>query len=295
MKAIIYARVSTAKNRCRPCGKGFLSADQVPNCPECGSTDIEKSQDTENQLLALRAFAAQEGHEVRAEFVDRASAKNDEREKFQAMLKEIGAGKWKRHILLFWSLDRLSREGALPTLQYLNTMTANAVEWKSFTEQYLDSTGMFKEAIIAILAALAKQQRVRISENTVAGLARAAITGTRSGKAIGRPKREFDVEAARKLVAETSFYAAAKELGIPITTLRVRLLGREAKNGTKSKPLVWSEPVWGEIGGEGVFQEREGGQVVIRYEMGSGKPWCINHQVQLGECWGQHQRNGGSR
>jgi len=296
VKAIIYARVSTAKNKCRQCGKGWLSADQVPACPQCGSGDIEKSQDTENQLLALRAFAVQEKHELRCEYVDRATGKNDEREQFRRMLEEIGKGKWKRHILLFWSLDRLSREGVLPTLQYLNTMTANQVEWKSFTEQYLDSTGVFKDAIIAILAALAKQQRIRISENTVAGLARAAITGTKSGKPIGRPKREFDVEGARKLVAETSFYAAAKKLKMPITTLRVRLLGRVAKK-SKVKPAVWSEPVWGEISGEGVFQETANGQVVIRYEMGSGKPWCINHQVQLEECWGQHQgnRNGGSR
>lgn len=291
MKAILYARVSTAKNKCRQCGKGFLSADQVPCCPECGSKDIEKSQDTENQLMALRSFALQEEHEVKAEYVDRASGKSDDRAEFQRMLGEIGKGKWKRHILLFWSLDRLSREGVLPTLQYLNTFTANQVEWKSFTEQYLDSTGMFKEAIIAILAALAKQQRVRISENTVAGLARAAVNGTKSGRAIGRPKREFDVEGARKLVAETSFYAAAKQLGIPITTLRIRLLGREAKS-KKEKALVWSEPVWGRINGDGIFQEEEGGQIVIRYEMGTGKPWCINHQVQLEECWGQHHQNG---
>jgi hypothetical protein len=32
------------------------------------------------------------------------------------------------------------------------------VAWKSFTESYLDSTGMFKEAVIAILAAVAKQE-----------------------------------------------------------------------------------------------------------------------------------------
>jgi hypothetical protein len=35
---------------------------------------------------------------------------------------------------------------------------------RSFTEPYLDSGGMFKDAVIAILGAIAKQERVRLSE-----------------------------------------------------------------------------------------------------------------------------------
>lgn len=56
----------------------------------------------------------------------------------------------------------------------------------TFTEQYLDSTGIFKEAVIGILAAVAKQERVRLSERTLAGLQRARAQG-RIG---GRPKAE---------------------------------------------------------------------------------------------------------
>jgi len=41
------------------------------------------------------------------------------------------------------------------------------VDYRSFTEQYLDSTGIFKEAVIGILAAVAKQERVRLSERTI--------------------------------------------------------------------------------------------------------------------------------
>jgi hypothetical protein len=44
--------------------------------------------------------------------------------------------------VLFWSLDRFSREGVLETLQYLQTLTSYGVGWKSFTEQYLDSCGI---------------------------------------------------------------------------------------------------------------------------------------------------------
>ena len=51
---------------------------------------------------------------------------------------------------------------------------------------YLDSTGIFKEAVIGILAAVAKQERVRLSERTIAWLERARAQG-RIG---GRPKSE---------------------------------------------------------------------------------------------------------
>ena len=71
--------------------------------------------------------------------------------------------------MLFWSLDRFSREGALPTLQQLNLLESYGVGYKSYTGQYLDSTGIFKEAVISILAIVAKQERVRLSERTRAG------------------------------------------------------------------------------------------------------------------------------
>jgi len=80
------------------------------------------------------------------------------------------ASKRQFDVLLFWALDRLSREGCLETLQHLQRLTSHGVAWRSFTEQYLDSTGVFREAVISILAAVAKQERVRLSAlvNTVA-------------------------------------------------------------------------------------------------------------------------------
>jgi DNA invertase Pin-like site-specific DNA recombinase len=87
-------------------------------------------------------------------------------------------------VVLFWSLDRLSREGVLETLQHSQKLTSFNVAFKSFTEQYLDGTGIFRDAVIGILAAIAKQERVRISERTLAGLERARA----KGRVGGRPK-----------------------------------------------------------------------------------------------------------
>jgi DNA invertase Pin-like site-specific DNA recombinase len=66
---------------------------------------------------------------------------------------------------------------------YLEQLTAWGVGWRSYTEQYLDSCGIFRDAVISILATVAKQERVRISERGTAGLERARSTGKRLGRA----------------------------------------------------------------------------------------------------------------
>lgn len=83
--------------------------------------------------------------------------------------------------LLFWRLDRLSREGTVEPLNHLQRLTECEVNYRSFTEQYLDSAGMFKEAVTGMLAAVAKQERVRLSERTIAGLQRAEAQGRVGG------------------------------------------------------------------------------------------------------------------
>ena len=69
-------------------------------------------------------------------------------------------------LLFFWSLDRLTREGTYKTLTYLRRLTDAGVKFKSYTEQYIDSLGAFSDAIIGVLAAVAAQERIRISERT---------------------------------------------------------------------------------------------------------------------------------
>ena len=155
-RAAIYARVSTKYGR----------------------------QDTENQLRQLRTFAATQDWSIVHEYVDRASGKRGDREQFQKMFS--AASRREFDCLLFWSLDRLSREGTVKTLNHLERLNGYGVNYRSFTEQYLDSTGMFKEAVIGILAAVAKQERVRLSERTIAGLQRARA----QGRVGGRPKTE---------------------------------------------------------------------------------------------------------
>jgi hypothetical protein len=78
---------------------------------------------------------------------------------------------------------------SLEILQHLNRLTACGVGYRSFTEQYFDSCGVFKDAVIAIIATVAKQERVRISQRVRAGLDVARPNGRR----LGRPKVVVDV------------------------------------------------------------------------------------------------------
>src|SRR3954471_21573604 len=133
------------------------------------STD-NKGQDPLNQLLQLREFAARQGWTVVAEYTDEVTARNGERSGFLQMWED--AARHRFHLLLFWSLDRLTREGTFKTLSYLQRLTDVGVKFKSYTEQYIDSLGAFSEAIIGVLAAVAAQERIRISQRTKAGLAR---------------------------------------------------------------------------------------------------------------------------
>jgi DNA invertase Pin-like site-specific DNA recombinase len=173
-------------------------------------------QETENQLAQLREFARVMGWTVVSEYVDQISGKHSDRPEFQHMFQDASQRKF--DILLFWSLDRLSREGALETLQHLNRLTGYGIQWRSLTEQYLDSTGIFREAVISILAVIAKQERIRLSERTRAGLEQAR----RRGKILGRPRVKISPDAIRQLRAEgLSWSAIANRLGVARSTAQL--------------------------------------------------------------------------
>jgi hypothetical protein len=66
----------------------------------------------------------------------------------------------------------------LETLQHLQRLTQYGVAYRSFPESSIDSLGPFRDVVISLLAALARQERIRLSERVVAGLARAQYVST---------------------------------------------------------------------------------------------------------------------
>ncbi len=191
-RAALYARVSTA----------------------------DKGQSPDNQLTDLRRFGAAQGWEVTAEYVDHDSGSKADRPQFKAMMS--AASRREFDVLLFWSLDRLSREGALKTLQVLDQLAKWGVSYRSLTEAYLDSAGMFAEAIVALLATLAKQERLRIQERVKAGLDRAR----REGKRLGRPRKVLRRDRVVELrTAGWSWSRIAEELGVHPSAVRRAAFG----------------------------------------------------------------------
>jgi DNA invertase Pin-like site-specific DNA recombinase len=173
----------------------------------------DKGQEIDNQLIQLRDFAIRQGWEICYEFIDHEPGAKSDRPEFQRMFHHGSQRKF--DVLLFWSLDRLSREGVLETLQHLNRLTSYGVSYRSLSEQYFDSCGIFKEAVISILATIAKQERVRISERVKAGQTRARL----QGKRIGRPRATVSVPELVRLRTEgLSFQSIADRTGISIAT-----------------------------------------------------------------------------
>jgi DNA invertase Pin-like site-specific DNA recombinase len=141
---------------------------------------IRDRQDVANQLRQLREFCRTQNWTIVREFADQITGKHSDREQFQEMFD--AASRREFDCVLFWSLDRFSREGVYETLRHLQRLTSYGVGYRSFTEQYLDSCGLFKDAVISILATIAKQERIRLSERTIAGLERAKAQGRVGGR-----------------------------------------------------------------------------------------------------------------
>ncbi len=107
MKVAIYARVSTDK------------------------------QDNANQLEQLREFASKQHWEVVTEYKDTVSGGKRNRPQFEAVM--LAASQRKFDLLLFWALDRLSREGIIKTLGYLEQLRTWGCGWRSYTQPFLDT------------------------------------------------------------------------------------------------------------------------------------------------------------
>jgi DNA invertase Pin-like site-specific DNA recombinase len=188
----------------------------------------DKGQDYENQLRELRAFVARkatDGWVLANEYTDKVSAKNDNRPAFRRLYEDAS----RKHfdMVLFWSLDRFSRDGVLETLQHLQRLTSFGVEWFSYREEYLRWVGVFRDAVLAILAAVAKQESVRLSERVQAGLSRARA----QGKVLGRPRAAVRPERVLRLRSRgMSIRQIAAETGVSTMTVQ-RILAASLRGG----------------------------------------------------------------
>ncbi|MBZ5678229.1 MAG: recombinase family protein [Acidobacteriia bacterium] len=193
-------------------------------------------QDVSNQLIELRDSCDGEKDSIVKEYVDHESGSRSDRGQFQQMLRDAADKKF--DLLIFWSLDRLTREGTLATLKYFEHFEKYGIRWISLKEPWINSAGPLRDVVISLVASLAKQEQVRISERVKAGLQRAKRGGTRTGNPIGRPRAVFDRAKARALRDQgLSWHQIAKQLNVSASTVWRACTTQEDK-----LPLPKSEP-----------------------------------------------------
>ena len=149
------------------------------------STD-DGRQELTNQTRELEVYAERMGWTVTATYLDQISGRKVTRPQFELAMED--ARRRRYDVLLFWSLDRISRRGALDTLLTLDKLTEYGVKYRSLQEQWIDSLGAFSEAIIGLLATVARFEAERLSARVRSGLARAVA----EGKHVGRPRAIVD-------------------------------------------------------------------------------------------------------
>lgn len=146
-----------------------------------------EKQEIENQLRQLREYCERCGHTIYKEYIDKESGAKgrSERQAFSQMFKD--ASQKKIDLVLFWSLDRISREGLQKTIFYLHQLAGYGVNFHSYTEAALQSDNeLVRNTLLAVFSSLASIERKRISERTKAGLA----TAKAKGKILGRPTKQ---------------------------------------------------------------------------------------------------------
>lgn len=158
MKVALYARVST-----------------------------DQGQTTENQLQDLKAYASRRGWEISTVYQENESAWKAGHQ--VELARAIADGRHGRfQVLLVWALDRLSREGSLAILSLVDRLGKHGVKIISLQEPWTEAPGELGDVMLAMAGWVARQESIRRSERTKAGLRRLVA----EGKKLGRPAGSTD-------------------------------------------------------------------------------------------------------
>jgi DNA invertase Pin-like site-specific DNA recombinase len=148
---------------------------------EGAEESADRGQDTENQLLQLREYCACQGWTIAIEYVDRMSGKTGDRETFKRLF--IDASRRQFDVVVVWELDRFMRGGLLETFEYIATSRSPV----SSSRARLTSAPAGQRTDARRRGGIAKQERLRISDRTKAGMEGAR----KQGKHCGRPPVVF--------------------------------------------------------------------------------------------------------
>jgi DNA invertase Pin-like site-specific DNA recombinase len=189
-------------------------------------------QTTVNQELVLREAAARMDCVVVKVYADEgiSGAKGrDKRPAFDALLK--AAVRHEFDLVMAWSVDRLGRSlrGLVEFIDELRSLKIDLY----LHQQGLDTTTPTGLAMFQMAGIFAEWERAMIRERVMAGLARARVKGTKSGKPIGRAKISVAKEKGimESLNAGNGVIKTARLVGVAVGTV-IRI--RDQERGRKS-------------------------------------------------------------
>jgi DNA invertase Pin-like site-specific DNA recombinase len=150
-------------------------------------------QTTDNQRADLERVAAQRGWNVVETYIDHgiSGAKGrNQRPAFDRMCTDAAHGKL--DLIAAWSIDRLGR-----SIQHVSAFMAEVLEQQValyLHQQNVDGTTASGRAMLGMATVFAEFERDVMRERIHAGIARARISGTKSGNPIGRPRVPVTLE-----------------------------------------------------------------------------------------------------
>src|SRR6266478_6827292 len=131
----------------------------------------------DNQRPAVEALCGDRGYAIVRWYEETISGAAKRRPVFEQMLADARSRKF--DALVVWSVDRFSRGGAGSCFAALGQIDAAGVDFVSVKENYLDTSGPFRDVLLAFAATVARMERDRLIERTKAGLAPGARPGPR--------------------------------------------------------------------------------------------------------------------
>jgi DNA invertase Pin-like site-specific DNA recombinase len=183
-----------------------------------------KEQTTENQRLELQRVADAKGWLVSEVYEDQGisgSKGRDKRPAYDRLLKDAVRSRF--DVVMAWDVSRLGRS-LTGLVQALEDLHANSVDLY-LHQQALDTTTPSGRALFQMCGVFAEFERSMISERIKSGLQRVR----QSGKALGRPRREVNLEELKALYSTLkSVRATSKAMGISVGLAHQLLKERSA-------------------------------------------------------------------